>query len=424
MDNQNFESGKAWWIAFLLFAFMALNFIDKIVIGMLAVPLMEELHLKAGQFGLVASSFFWLFSISGILGGFISNRVSTTIMLLVMALAWSLCQIPMALASGVGVLVVSRVLLGIAEGPAFPVAVHACYKWFPDKKRNLPVAFIAQGGMTGLLISGLTIPLISARWGWHANFYVLSIAGIIWTAFWLMFGREGNIGTTQSSSASDVAKVPYPTLFKNPTVIGCMILHFVAYWSLALTLTWLPAYLQKGLGYSGIEAGRFYSAMIVLSIPIMIGISYASQRMMQRGVSSRIARGLLSGAVLVVSGLALLAIWLFELPPLCRVAVLGAALATSPVIYSLGPAMLAEVTPSLQRGSILSIDNSIASIAGIIAPLLSALFIHDLTNAAGYEAGFALCGALMVIGGLAGGSMANPQQGLTSRHRTKTAEAT
>lgn len=424
MDNQNFESGKAWWIAFLLFAFMALNFIDKIVIGMLAVPLMEELHLKAGQFGLVASSFFWLFSISGILGGFISNRVSTTIMLLVMALAWSLCQIPMALASGVGVLVVSRVLLGVAEGPAFPVAVHACYKWFPDKKRNLPVAFIAQGGMTGLLISGLTIPLISARWGWHANFYVLSIAGIIWTAFWLMFGREGNIGTTQSSSASNVAKVPYPTLFKNPTVIGCMILHFVAYWSLALTLTWLPAYLQKGLGYSGIEAGRFYSAMIVLSIPIMIGISYASQRMMQRGVSSRIARGLLSGAVLVVSGLALLAIWLFELPPLCRVAVLGAALATSPVIYSLGPAMLAEVTPSLQRGSILSIDNSIASIAGIIAPLLSALFIHDLTNAAGYEAGFALCGALMVIGGLAGGSMANPQQGLTSRHRTKTAEAT
>lgn len=412
MEAVHYEPAKAWRIALLLFIFMAINFIDKIVIGLLAVPMMENLHLKPEQFGLVASSFFWLYSISGVVGGFIANRLSASLMLLIMAFAWSLCQIPVALAPGLVVLMISRVVLGVVEGPAFPVAVHACYKWFPDKKRNLPVAFFAQGGMTGLLIAGVTIPLISSHWGWHANFYVLSFTGFLWVVLWRIFGSEGKIDAQQNPSSAMETKVAYRKLLREPTILGCFVLHFVAYWGLALTLTWLPAYLERGLGYSSIGAGRLYSAIVAVTVPIMMGISWISEYMMKRGISSRVARGLLSGITLIVSGAALLAIWIYDIPPLGRVMLLGVALGTSPVIYSLGPAMIAEVTPNSQRGGILAIDNSIASMAGIIAPLVSALFIHGLGNAAGYEIGFALCGGLMVIGGLVGGIMANPQRGM------------
>lgn len=409
MNAPDYEPAKAWRITFLLFLFMAINFIDKIVIGLLAVPMMEELHLTPEQFGLVASSFFWLFAISGVIGGFISNRVSASVILLVMALAWSLCQIPTAIAPSLLVLVISRVFLGVAEGPSFPVAVHACHKWFPDKRRSLPVAVLAQGGQTGLLVSGIAVPLISAHWGWHANFYVLCFTGLFWAVLWGFFGREGRIDAQHGASTK--TKVAYRKLFRNPTVLGCFILHFASYWGLALTLTWLPAYLQRGLGYSSIEAGRLYSAIIAVTVPLMVGISWASDSMMKHGISSRMARGLMSAIALLISGGALLAIWMCDMSPIERVMLLGVALGTSPVIYALGPAMLAEVTPSLQRGAILAIDNSIASTAGIIAPIVSSFFIHDLAHAAGYQAGFALCGALMVAGGLIGGAMANPQRG-------------
>src|ERR1700760_4211188 len=85
----------AWRITFLLFLFMLVNFADKIVVGLAGVPIMTELKLQPEQFGLLGSSFFFLFSIAAIIVGFIVNRVPTRWVLLVLALIWALAQFPM-----------------------------------------------------------------------------------------------------------------------------------------------------------------------------------------------------------------------------------------------------------------------------------------------------------------------------------------
>ena len=59
----------AWTITFLLFLFMLVNFADKIVVGLAAVPIMTELKLEPKEFGLLGSSFFLLFSIAAIVVG-------------------------------------------------------------------------------------------------------------------------------------------------------------------------------------------------------------------------------------------------------------------------------------------------------------------------------------------------------------------
>ena len=43
----------AWTIVLLLFLFMVINFADKAVIGLAAVPIMQELRLTPKQFGLI-----------------------------------------------------------------------------------------------------------------------------------------------------------------------------------------------------------------------------------------------------------------------------------------------------------------------------------------------------------------------------------
>src|SRR5215467_6142480 len=75
----------AWLIVALLFLFMLINFADKAVIGIAAVPIMQELRLSPRQFGLVGSSFFLLFSVSAIVTDFIVNRVQTRWALLTMS---------------------------------------------------------------------------------------------------------------------------------------------------------------------------------------------------------------------------------------------------------------------------------------------------------------------------------------------------
>jgi sugar phosphate permease len=79
----------------LLFLFMLVNFADKAVIGIAAVPMMQELRLSPREFGLIGSSFFLLFPVSAVVTGFIVNRVQTRWALLVMGLVWALTQFPM-----------------------------------------------------------------------------------------------------------------------------------------------------------------------------------------------------------------------------------------------------------------------------------------------------------------------------------------
>ena len=90
----------AWKITFLLFLFMLVNFADKIVVGLAGVPIMTELKLEPEQFGLLGSSFFFLFSISAVVVGFIVNSIATRWVLLVLAVIWSVAQFPMVKANG------------------------------------------------------------------------------------------------------------------------------------------------------------------------------------------------------------------------------------------------------------------------------------------------------------------------------------
>jgi predicted MFS family arabinose efflux permease len=133
----------AWKITFLLFLFMLVNFADKIVVGLAGAPIMDELKLQPEQFGFLGSSFFFLFSISAIIVGFIVNNVATRWVLLAMAIIWSLAQFPMVGSVSFTTLLICRIILAPA-GPAFSAAAHAIYKWFP-RREAAPTAILSQG---------------------------------------------------------------------------------------------------------------------------------------------------------------------------------------------------------------------------------------------------------------------------------------
>src|ERR1700739_2003886 len=95
---------EAWLVVALLFLSMCINFADKAVIGIAAVPIMQELQLGPRQFGLLGSSFFLLFSVSSVATGFLVNRVQTRWVLLAMGFIWALTQFPMIGSVGFAIL--------------------------------------------------------------------------------------------------------------------------------------------------------------------------------------------------------------------------------------------------------------------------------------------------------------------------------
>src|SRR5262245_8716552 len=126
------DRNRAWVVVVLLFIFMVINFADKAVIGIAAVPIMQELDLGPRQFGLVGSSFFLLFAVSSVATGFLVNRVQTRWVLLAMGFIWVLTQFPMIGSVGFEILVACRIALGAGAGTASPVAVDCVLQLLPD----------------------------------------------------------------------------------------------------------------------------------------------------------------------------------------------------------------------------------------------------------------------------------------------------
>ncbi len=412
----------------LLTGLALINFLDKVVIGVVAVPMTNELHLSPAQFGLIAGGFFWLFSLSTIAVGLLSNRVQTRWLLLAMGVLWAMLQVPQALGTSALWILVCRVLLGMAEGPFMPTTVHALYKWFPDRKRNLPVAIVSQGAGLGMLLAGLLIPHITARWGWRMNFVLLGVIGALWSVLWLCLGREGNLDTTVAGGhahgngslnlplgKSGRAQRSLRKTLVDPSVLCVFFLGFAAYWSLSQIFTWLPTYLEKGLGYSNVEAGRWFAVVIVTGTPVNVCLCWLSQFMLERGVSSRVARVKLIGIALIASACVYVAPLALDLSGSHKVLILAVGAALPTVCFAVGPALLAEVVPESQRGAILAIHTAIASLGAAIAPVLMGAIVQarGAQVASACEMGFATNAILAVLAALLALRWLHPER---SRH--------
>jgi MFS family permease len=391
----------AWKITFLLFLFMLVNFADKIVVGLAGVPIMTELKLEPEQFGLLGSSFFFLFSIAAIVVGFIVNRVATRWVLLALAVLWSLAQFPMVGTVSLTTLVICRVILGAGEGPAFSVAVHAIYKWFPDEKRTLPTAILSQGSAFGVIIAVPALNWVIVNYSWHYAFGALGLVGLMWAAAWLIMGKEGPLVQTVAMAAAD-PRVPYFRLLTSRTFIGCCAATFGAYWALSLGLTWFTPFIIKGLGFSQKDAGWISILPWVFGAVIVLLTGWISQVLMARGFTTRGARGVLGSVPLIVGGLILAMLPHVDGSAL-RIVVLVIGTGLSGAIYVVCPPMIGEFTPVSQRGAVIAIYGAIYTLAGILAPSVMGSVIQRSSELVdGYMTGYTINAVILIASGVLG----------------------
>ena len=392
----------AWTITFLLFLFMLVNFADKIVVGLAAVPIMTELKLEPKEFGLLGSSFFLLFSISAIVVGFIVNRVPTRWVLLVLAVIWALAQFPMVGIVGLTTLMICRIILGAGEGPAFAVAAHAIYKWFPDEKRTLPTAILSQGSAFGVIVAVPALNWLIVNYSWHYAFGALGVAGLLWVVVWLFMGKEGPLVHAAAAGGAAETKIPYSQLLTSRTFIGCVAATFGAYWALSLGLTWFTSFIIQGLGFSQQQAGFISILPWIFGATIVILTGWISQVLMARGMSTRGARGVLGSVPLIIGG-AILAVMPHVSGAGLQIALLVVGSGLCGSIYVVCPPMLGEFTPVSQRGAIIAIYGALYTLAGIIAPYVMGNVIQSAGGTVdGYMTGFTINAAIMAGSGVLG----------------------
>src|SRR5262249_36436325 len=224
-----------------------------------------------------------------------------------------------------------------------------------------------------------------------------------------------------SVTARDVARsslpVAYAQLLLSPTILACWAAAFGANWALSLALSWQGAYLINGLGLAQSSIGFLGALPAGGSAVAMLAAGWYSQRLLSRGVSSRLARGILGGLSVVLGGAALAMLpSLPGIPVKIALTTLGVALPS--VIYVISNAVVAEIPPAAQRGALLAIGTAVASSAGLLAPYFMGSVVESATTPLdGFNTGFLMCGLIMLVGGGIAMALVNPEREAKRRSR-------
>ncbi len=278
------------------------------------------------------------------------------------------------------------------------MALHSTYKWFPNEARTLPTAIIAQGAGIEIMVALPLLNWIIVRYSWHWAFGALGIAGLLWTTAWLLLGREG----VSASAAADVnprARIAYKHLLLSPTVIAKPVRKLRRSVGAVARSLLHGAFLIKGLGLPQGSVGVLGALPAVASVIVVIAAGWASQRLLARGVPSRVARGIFGGTSVAIGGAAM-AMMPFVPGIATKIALTTIGVALPSVIYVIGNAVVSEITPVAQRGALLAIGTAVSTSAGLLAPYIMGSVIEAAsTPLDGFNLGFAICGVIMLVGG-------------------------
>lgn len=408
---------RAWIIALMLLALMMINFGDKAVLGLAANDIRTEFGLSASQYGTIASGFFLLFSVSALAVGYLADRFSTTRILTALAAIWALAMLPVLGPAGFAVLLVSRIVLGAAEGPAFGVANHALQKWFVNSERSVPSAILNLGSTLGVIVAAPALTWLIVEYGWRSAFVAMILIGIGWVVIWLLVGREGPVGEAPSTRALDsgpaVAARSVSTwrILLSGTWIGSVIAVFAAYWGAALILSWLPAYLTSGLGYGATATGTLTTLPWIAGAIALLAQGWISQVLMRRGISSRIARGALGGAIMITAGVCTLG-FVHASGGWPKLVLMAIGLGVSGVIFPVATTACGEIAPVARRGTVLGAFVGVYSLAGVLAPFVAGRLVGQAGEVPidGYNTVFLTTAIILILGGISAVWLIRPER--------------
>jgi MFS family permease len=240
---------RHWLLAFIALAYL-LCYVDRMVMATAAPFVAKDLNLTTVQMGALLSAFFVGYTVMQIPGGLLVDSFGPRRMLTVSLVWWSVWSALTGMAGGFSVLLTTRVLFGIGEGPFPPAAASATAQAFP--RGEVGRANGVQLAMTsiGAAFAPLFVVGMMEQFGWRSAFLALLFPGLAlaWISLRVIPSRANSEGRTQRGSKGPGVAGRLGEIVRIPGVLPCAATLFClncVSWGL---MSWLPTYLVSADG--------------------------------------------------------------------------------------------------------------------------------------------------------------------------------
>jgi len=249
-------------LALLLIAYI-FNYLDRQILGILAGPIIADLHLTDTQFGVLSGPpFAILYSILGVPFAYLADRTSRSRVITAALAFWSAFTGLCGIATSFWQLFVFRMGVGIGEAGGVAPSYALIADYFEPRRRARAMAIFSLGVPIGLALGTLIGAYIAHAISWRAAFYAMGIAGIVLAPILLIFVHDP-ARPNATSAPAPIGQV-FPMLARKPV-----------FWLLAFAASssslcgyglavWTPSVLERSFGLDLLSRGQFLASVVLL----------------------------------------------------------------------------------------------------------------------------------------------------------------
>ena len=296
----NFVGGTRWIVVALLFAAVALSYIDRQVLSVLKPTMQHDYHWSEIGYGNVVFWFQAAYGIGYIAFGRIVDKIGARLGYALAVTLWTVGHMAHALVTSTLGFAIVRIPLALGESGAFPASLAAVAEWFPTRERALAIGLFNAGSNIGAILAPLIVPVVTLAFGWRMAFILTGLLTVVWLIIWLWFYRKPR--EQRGLSAKELAHIESDPLEPHaPAIPWSQLLRRRETWAYIMGrflidpiwwtfLFWLPDFFGKRYGLDLKSYGPPLVAIYVLADVGSILGGWGSSTLLTRGFNLNVSR--------------------------------------------------------------------------------------------------------------------------------------
>lgn len=258
--------GYRHYVLAVLALVYAVNFVDRQIVSVLAVPIKAELGLTDTGLGLLGGlAFALLYTVLGVPAARLADRTGRVAIISLALALWSAMTALCALATGFGTLFLARVGVGVGEAGGVAPAYALIGDYYPPGERARALGIFSFGSPLGSAAGILAGGWVASHLGWRAAFVAVGLAGLALAPLLRLTVAEP-ARTLDRPPAAGLRQVLI-ALGKRPAfgwlALGAGLASMAGY----ALFFWMPSLLVRSFGLSLAEAARGFGLMLIVAGP-------------------------------------------------------------------------------------------------------------------------------------------------------------
>lgn len=179
-----------WFLTFMLLVLGMISYLDRSTLSIANTVIAETFSITPMQMGILLSAFMWPYAIANLPSGYLVDKYGINKIMAISITGWSIACILSGFVTGFYTILMTRILLGIAEAPFFIIATKVIQEHFSPSKRGLASSIVSLGPRIASVMAPIFIVLLIALISWRGMFILLGIIGGILGVVWYMISNK------------------------------------------------------------------------------------------------------------------------------------------------------------------------------------------------------------------------------------------